>query len=216
MFRHSSLLFALLVFAGCSRPFPADHVPRMKILIPDFEMAEGLREDTRDVRGWWFGANTIYQNPRAGAMFAERLNAKMTPLPFLNMFSVSDLKYYFAGKRELLKKAFPHLEDSEINDMMRQVPVSDFARELGADKVISGRIVSNYLGENRTIHWWSSFAQIEVRVTDAVTGRVEWEKEYQQKRWFASQFTVQDEIAGRVEKDLKEEYFRPLALASAP
>ena len=216
MIRRLKLAGAILLLglaglgAGCARPFPSDQVPRMKILIMDFDLAPGLRETTRAVRGWWLGARTIYQNPRAGTMFAERLTSNLAIYPFVNLFSRLDLKYYFARKRQSLRAVYNYLSDAEIEDLMRQVSALDFARELGADKVLSGRVVENFLSENRTIHIWASSAHVECRITDVLTGRVEWEKEYRLRVWFASQFSVQEEIARRVADDLREEYFRPL------
>jgi len=208
---------ATFMLAACARaPFPDERIPKMQVLIMDFHLPPGLRETPREIRGWWLGASTIYQNPRAGTMFAERLTAHLALYPFVNLFSRLDLKYYFARKRHLLRETFDYLDDAEIDALMDQIPPEDFARELGADKVLSGRIIADYLDENRTIHWWHSATQVQCALTDVLTGRVEWRKDYRLKKFFASQFTIQQELARRVAEDLRDEYFRPLAVAATP
>lgn len=207
---------ALALFAsaiGCARRFDPEQVAKTKILVAQFEMAPGLRDTPKAVRGWWMGAENIYQNPRAGSYFADRLYAYLPTFPYINLFSRMDLKYYFAPKRRLLQDAYPHLSNEEITDILEQVPDLDYARELGADKVLSGRVVESHMHENRTFHWWKSVAHIEVRLVDVLSGRVEWEHEYRETIRFASPEFVMEEIAKQVGKDLEKEYFRPVTLA---
>lgn len=187
----------------------------MKILVLDLDVPPGIKENPNAVRGWWLGARNVRQNPRAGTMFAERLRAYLVQYPFVSIFYKPELSRYFARKEQRLKEAYEYLDDEEIDALMAQVPKIDFARELGADKMLTGRVIENYLSENRTIHTWSSRSHVEVEMVDVLTGRVEWQKEYKLRRRFASQFTVQDEIAQEVVKDLKEEYFLPMTVASA-
>lgn len=209
-------LLAGALSTACARPFPSEGVPKMKILVMDFETPPGLRENPKAIRGWWLGSRNIYQNPRAGSIFAERVSAHLAPLPYINLFSRVDLKYYFARKRQRLSAAYDYLRDEEIDDLMRRVPQLDFAVELGADKLLTGRIIENHLSENRTFHFWSSRARIECRMIDVISGLEEWSKQYELKKRFASQFSIQDEIARQLADDLEEEYFRRLAVASLP
>jgi hypothetical protein len=188
----------------------------MKFLILDFDLSEGLESTTRSIRGWWFGASTIYQNPRAGDMFADRLQANLSRLEFVNTYSRTDLKYYFARKKQRVREAYGHLSDEEIETLMSEISPVEYARELGADKVIVVRIIENYLDANRTIHWWHSKAHVLIQIYDVRSGTIEWDQEYQLKKWLTSQFSVQDELAKLVVKDMKDDYFRPLALAQAP
>ncbi|MBI3735193.1 hypothetical protein HY256_01615 [Candidatus Sumerlaeota bacterium] len=183
----------------------------MKLLIMDFDMPKGMKENVKDVRGWWLGADTIRQNPRAGAMFADLLTHEIAGFKFINLFSRVDLKYYFARKRQALKEAYDYLDDDELDDRMALVPKLDYARELNADIMLSGRIIENYLSENRTFHWWKSIVEVECELTDVLSGEVKWKKKYRLKRRFASQYTPQREIARRAAEDLKREYFRNLA-----
>ena len=207
-----SIALACLV-ASCARPFEADKVPAMHLLVMDFELSPGLRDTTRAIRGWWLGATTVYQNPRAGTMFADLLTAELAVYPFLNMFSRVDLRYYFAEKKGRLQESYDYLLDDEIADLMRQVPPLDFARDLGADMLLTGRIIDNQLSENRTFHWWSSTVHVECRLTNVLSGAVEWEKEYELKKYFASQYSAQEEVARQVVEDLRDEYFGSLTVA---
>jgi hypothetical protein len=210
-----SAIVSMVLTTGCATRFPEDRVPKMKILVMDFEVPPGIKENPSAVRGWWLGARNVRQNPRAGTMFAERLRAYLVAYPWVSIFYKPELSRYFARKEQRLKEAYDYLDDAEIDELMAQVPQLDYARELGADKLLTGRVVENYLSENRTIHTWSSRSHIEVQMIDVLTGHIEWQKEYKERRRFASQFTVQDEIAQQVVEDLKEEYFRPMTVASA-
>lgn len=207
-------LLPSLLLTACADRFPEERVPPMKLLILDFVVPPGMRENPKEIRGWWMGADTIYQNPRAGAIMSERITSRVAPWKFVNLYSRVDLKYYFARKRQNLKESYDYLGEDEIDSLIAQVPQLDFARELGADKLLSGRIVHNHLKENRTFNWWKSIAEIEVEMTDVLTGQVEWSKTYKDSKRFASQYTVQDEIAQQVAKDLRREYFKPMALAA--
>jgi len=207
---------AVVLFAsvmGCAKRFHPHQVPKTKILISNFEMAPGLRDTPKAVRGWWMGAENIYQNPRSGGYFADRLNAYLPTFPYIKLFSRLDLKYYFAPKRKLLQDTYPHLTDAEVTDLLAQVPNLDYARELGADKVLSGRIVESHMHENRTFHWWKSVFHVEVRLVDVMSGQVDWEREYRETMRFASPEFVMEEIAKQVGEDLEKGYFRPLMLA---
>lgn len=197
--------------SGCARPVPVERVPRSTILVMDFAVPTGVRENPREVRGWWFGARTIHQNPRAGRLMAERLTARLAPEPYANLFSRLELKYYFARKKQNLKAAYEHLTDAQLDELVSAVDPLEFARELGADKILSGRIVRSYMSEHRTFHFFSSVLEVEVELIDALSGRVEWTRRYRDRRWLGSQFTAQDEAAKRIVRDLRAEYFAPLA-----
>ncbi len=183
----------------------------MKWLVLPFDQPLSMRDTPRAIRGWWFGARTVRQNPRAGVLLAETITRAMAQLDFVNLFSSIDLKYYFADKRDLLGDAYPHLDDDEVFELLDGVPRIEYAKELGADKLLSGRVYRDYLGENRTIHWWWSVVQIECNITDVHTGEVEWSRRYDMRKQFSSQNRLQEEIAGLLVRDLKKEYFLPLA-----
>lgn len=204
------ILTASATLVGCQH-FPSQQIPKMKWLIVPFEQPAAMSEAPRSIRGWWFGARTLRRNPRAGAMMAETLSRKMSNLEFLNLYSAIELKYYFADKRQLLKESYPNLTDPELDRTLAQAPKVEFAKELGADKVLTGRIISQYMGENRTIHWWWAVLEVEVQVIDAASGKTEWSGHYNLRNQFASQSDMQERFADRLIRDLKKQYFLPMA-----
>lgn len=206
-------MLPLIAFmASCGRPFHPSQVPKTKVLVAEFEVTPGIEENSRAVRGWWMGAENIYQNKQYGAIFAERLSAHLAKYSYVKLFSQLDLKYYLAPKRQLLQDTYPQLRDEEVDALLAEIADLDFARELRADKLLRGRLIQNYLHENRTFHWWKSVVEVECELVDVPTGRVEWSKDYSRSIRFASPLTVQDELARDVAEDLQNEYFRDLAI----
>lgn len=205
---HMALLLMVLVAAsGCRGALPVERMPRMRWLVTSI-VSETT--PTRDIHGWWFGARTIRMNPRAGASLSETISQALASHTFINQYSPIDLRYYFADKREMLGKAYPQLGDAEIDDLLSKVPPVRFARELGADKLVTGRIERNHLGENRTIHWWWSVLDAEIQVVDVRTGTVEWTRRYHYWKNFASPEDLQQRMAQRFVKDLDKSYFPTL------
>lgn len=202
-------LFAALT-VGCSSRFPAEQVPRMQWLVLPFEQPEAMADTSKEIQGWWFGATTIRQNNRAGAMFADTVNSAMARLGYVNLFNTIDLKYYYAEKERMLEEAYPHLEREELKELIEQVPAVDFARELHADKLLTGTILKQHLAENRTVHTWKSRVDVEIRVVDVKSGQVEWSRRYAETDRFVSEKAVQEKIAKRLVEDLEEGYFWPM------
>lgn len=204
------MLGGLLLAAGCTR-FPAERIPKMKWLIMPFEQPTAMSTTPRAIRGWWFGATTIRQNERAGMSMFDTLQRRLTGLDYMYLYSPIELKYYFADKRDLLNKTYPYLSQPEANELLAQVPHIDYARELGADKIIGGRIIRQYMGENRSIHWWWSRLDVEAWVMDVASGQIEWQKKYELRDQFASMNGMQEEAADKIIRDIKRDYLRPLA-----
>jgi hypothetical protein len=196
---------------ACQPRFPSRNVPRMNWLIMPFDQPATMGTDTHAIRGWWLGARTIYQNPRAGVLLAEASTHVMAGLDYVNLYPSMELRDYFARMRDTLKRVYPYLEDVEIDRLMSLVPPVDFARELGADKVLTGRIIRQYMADHRTIHWWWSVLEVDCEVIDVPSGKAEWQRHYVIRDQFASMTTVQEELARQLIEDLQENYFRPLA-----
>ncbi len=207
----AAMLVAPLFAAGCRSAFPGHQVPRMRWLVLPLEQPPAMADTPIAIRGWWLGARTIRQNPRAGAELADVISRAFDKeLPFVNQFSQVDLRYYFADKRERLRQAYAHLEDPEVERLIAQVPPIDYARELGADKMLTGRILRDYMGEHRTIHWWWSVVEAEISVVDVRTGTIEWTGHYSIDDTFGSMLAAEEELARQLVDDLREQYFRPL------
>ena len=206
------LLAAAVALAGCQRGpvLPAERVPKMRWLVMPLEQPEAMEVTPRDIRGWWFGARTIRQNPRSGALVAETISRELARLDYVSQFSQLDLRNYFADKRELLESAWPDLDRDRIDALLADVPPIEFARQLRADKLLTGRITRHHMGENRTIHWWWSVLDARVEVIDVRSGRTEWSRDYRIRGQLASTPTIQERLAERLIEDLKREYFLPL------
>lgn len=205
-----AMAVTVIVAAGCAGRFPAERVPRMKWLVLPFEQPATFTTHPRQIKGWWFGAKTIRQNSRAGAMFADTVNSELASLDCVNLYSIIDLKYYFADKERLLEESYNYLDRDQIRALLAEVPNLDYARELGADKLLTGTIIEQRLVENRTIHTWKSIVEVECQVIDVKTGEVEWSKRYRDRDYFASEKTVQEKLVAELVEDLKDEYFMPM------
>jgi hypothetical protein len=206
------LLAGLVLLAGgCARHVTTEQIPKLKFLVLPFAQPSTMRENTNLIRGWWLGATTVRQNERSGDMMADTLSRQMAHLDYLNLYSSIDLKYYFANKVSRLKNTYGSLSDDDANALIWKVPKLEFAKDLGADKMLTGDIVRQYMGENRTFHWWWAVIEADVQVTDVASGKVEWSRHYNLRRQLASMSDMQEELTTRLLEDLKKEYFLPMA-----
>jgi hypothetical protein len=196
---------------GCRTSFPAERIPRMQWLVLPPSQPPAVSNTPRAIQGWWLSARTIRQNPRAGNQVADLLARRMALLGFVNLYSPVDLRYYFADKRQALQDAYPHLDRREIDNLLNEVPPVKYGSELGADRILTGRIIQLYMAENRTIHWWWSVADVEMQVIDVANDRVIWSKRYRERDQFVSQSAVLERIVDRSIDDLKQEVFLPMA-----
>src|SRR5262245_60788362 len=121
---HAKIIFiflsaaALVAGTGCARRFPSERIPQMKVLLLPFRQPPSMSSDPRAIRGWWFSARTIRQNPRAGATIADGLNRAMANEDYMHLYSPIEIKYYFADKKKLLKDSYSYLEDKEIESLL--------------------------------------------------------------------------------------------------
>lgn len=210
MARVGALLIAMTMLAGCQHGLRVERMPRMRWLVMPLSQTDSATTATGEVRGWWLGARTIRRNPSGGQLLADAISAGLADYPFINQFSPIDLRYYFADKRTKLSEAYPNLKAADVNRLLSRVPAIDYARELGADKLVRGRIERLWIGENRTIHWWWAVLEADVEVVDVRTGNVEWSHQYGIWRNFGSTEDAMAELAGKMMKDLEKEYFRPM------
>jgi hypothetical protein len=203
-------MFVLMAGIGCRAPFPAERVPRMQWLILPPVVPPAMRETPTAIQGWWLGARTIRQNPNAGEEVVQIWARRLAALGFVDLYSPVDLRYYFADKRQALQTAYPRLTRTEIDKLLDAVPKVKFGKELGADRVLTGRINALYMADNRTIHWWWSVADITLQAYDVATDKLVWECHYHERQQFATQEDVLAAIMDRAIVDMKREVFLPL------
>jgi hypothetical protein len=208
--RPLTIILLALAITGCQTRFPTQSVPRMNWLVMPFQQPPTMNTDTKAIQGWWLGARTIYQNPRAGILLGENCTRAMADLEYVNLYPSLDLRDYFARKREVLKNTYRYLSAAELDGLMNQVSPLDFARELGADKILTGRIIRQYQADNRTIHWWWSVVEADCEIIDVPTGKTEWQHHYYMRGQLDSMSDVQAELATQLIDDMRQNYFRPL------
>ncbi|HUT23832.1 MAG TPA: hypothetical protein VM492_05775 [Sumerlaeia bacterium] len=211
-FRAPGLLACLLIGAAgiltaCSGLKPVPPLTR-RVAVLDFKVPGNVAENSLQVKGWWFGARTVFQNPRAGAIFGDVLSNRLADLEYIEQHSRSDLKYYMARKRGLLGDKFKGFSDEQYNEMLLGVSPVDYGAELGVDYVIAGRIIEAYTSHHRTIHTWYSYASVEVDLWDMATGQVVWTRIFSKKKRFFSQKEAMDRLAPKVVRALDKTYFQ--------
>jgi hypothetical protein len=202
------VLCATTLFSvACSEMRPAPPLNR-RVVVLDFTAPTSITDTDLQIRGWWFGARTIFQNPEAGVIFGDALSRQLLSLDFVEQHSRADLKYYMARKLRRLMDTFAGLTDDEYDGMLAEVSPLDFGEELGVDQVITGRIVEAYASHNRTIHIWHSYAKVEVDIWDMATGQVVWSQVFDAKKRFSSESALLEKLAARVVEELDANYYQ--------
>lgn len=208
--RAGALLVAMTMLAGCQHGLRVENMPRMRWLVMPLSQTDSATTVTNELRGWWLGARTIRRNSSGGQLLANDISARLVAYPAINQFSPIDLSYYFADKRKKLSTAYPNLKAADMDRLLSKVPAIDYARELGADKLVRGRIERLWIGENRTIHWWWAVLEADVEIVNVRTKQVEWSRHYSIWRNFGSTEDAMAELAQKLIKQLEKEYLRPM------
>jgi hypothetical protein len=196
-----------LCASACSRIEPLPPQTRRTAVL-DFDVPSDVAETPLHVRGWWFGARTIFQNPRSGEMFADALARQLHGLNYVDQVPRTDVKYYLTKKRQLLMDKFEALDDAQYEKMISEVSPVDFGEELGAECVLTGRILRAFTSEHRTIHTWKSYVEVEVDVWDIASGQVTWTRRFEGSRRFFSISEVMKRLAKEVASELDRTYFQ--------
>lgn len=204
------MFLAGLLPAACGPRFEPAQVPRMHWAIMPFEQPASMTTHPRAVRGWWLSAWTLRQDPRSGRLLAETIARGLAGREYINLYPMLELRYYLEEKEQRLRESYPYLEEQEIQQLIGEVPPEAYGRELGVDKLLTGRIVRHHMGQNRVFYWWWSVLEAEVSVVDVSSGEREWARDYHYWRLFDSQLALQQTLAEDLARDLEREYFQPL------
>ncbi|MBN1901868.1 hypothetical protein JW926_11150 [Candidatus Sumerlaeota bacterium] len=197
----------ILLCSACHHRAGIPDQPVNRILVVDSEVTEEIKTQTREVKGWWFGARDIYRNPNSGEIFSDILAKRLaSDTGSLEAYPRTDFRYYKANKKDRLKKAFPHLGDKAIEVVFSRISYCDFARDLDIDKVIVARLNRCYSTHNRTFHFWTSVIEIEVSILDARTKQAEWTSHIYSRKFFQSSYSAMEKVAREIIHDLKKEY----------
>jgi hypothetical protein len=205
----SVLVILVAACAACARK-PLREPLKVKIAVLDMQIPEGFSAQ-KEIQGWWFGARDVYRNPNAGRLFSDQLAKQLRKLPYLEVHSRIDYKYYVARKLERLRKAYPDLSDKEVAALYDESKPLDIGKDLnhywGVDKVVYGRIISGGTSHNRTFHWWRSSIAVEVFLLDVETGEVEWRGNFQKTKNFRSEYRTMELVAEDIVRRMVKEYF---------
>jgi hypothetical protein len=211
--RGTRLAVALLVLvaavASCARK-PLREPLKVRIAVLDMQVPKEFKSP-KEVQGWWFSARDVYHDPNAGQIFSDLLAKRLRKLPYLEVHSRVDYKYYVARKLERLKQAFPNLTNDEIASLFNESSPVDIGKDMnhywGVDKVVAGRILSGSTEHNRTFHWWKSSIEIEVSLIDVETGKTEWQATIEKSKNFRSQYRTMELAADELVRRMVKEYF---------
>ncbi|MBN1866294.1 hypothetical protein JW916_03280 [Candidatus Sumerlaeota bacterium] len=207
-FAVAAVLVALAALAsGCSRLETAAPLTR-RVVVMDFRIPRSVAEKEFQIKGWWFGAHTIFQNPRAGEVFADALALQLHRLEYLEQHSRTDLKFYMEGNRQRLQDRFKGRPDGDYDRMLSEISPVDYGLDLGVDQVITGRLIECFTSQHRTIQTWYSQVKVEVQVWDMKSARAVWNRTFFERSRFASQSIAMQRVAGRIVKALDRKFYR--------
>lgn len=205
-----ALGIALSCLASCART-TMEAVPPLprRVAVLDFKVSDDIAQTHSQVKGWWLGARTVDQNPRAGGLFADALARHLSSLGYIEQHSRSDLKYYMANKLKRLKRNFLNLglTDADFKRMLDEVSPVDYGEDLGVEQVLTGRVIEAYTSMHNTIRVWHSFVKVEVDLWDVSTGQIVWTETFSGKKRFYSQSEVMDRVAPKVVQALNAAYY---------
>jgi hypothetical protein len=174
-----------------------------KVVVLDGVLNPGHGEDDTEIVGWWFTARDIYRDPNDGLHWGDLLSEALDrTIPNLDSYSRLDLRTYLATRHMRLREAYPALTDLEIDRLLAEQSPIDYGRALGTDFVVITRIQDAWLSHQRTFHWWSGVAIVEVEVWDVSSGRIVQGWSAADRDLFSSTFRVMRDLAYECARDL--------------
>lgn len=197
-----AISFIAVLLSGCSH---VKEIVPIKIAVVSFSVPEDSA-NVKEIQGWWFSARDVYRNQNLGELYADAVAEELKQSPYFDVYPRTDLKYYFAKKKERLKKEYPDLTIEEVDKILSEISMTDVAKEIGVDKLITGEITTAYMSHQRTIHWWKSVVAAKMRVVDGKTGAVEWEMSKKTKKNLLSQLSTAEINAHKMLKKMKKKY----------
>jgi hypothetical protein len=207
-----AFLMVILLVSGCATMKEVPPLAR-RVVVLNFSVPDDMRQNPKQIRGWWLRSRTILQSPNAGSEFADVLARYLTGLRYLEQHSRADLDIYLSGKRKSLMDSFKDFPDMEYSKMLDKVSPVDYGEELGVEQVITGKIIESYTSENRIFLFWSSRVKVQVDVWDMTTGKVAWSRTFSGSKCFYSRSEVMNRLAPEIVKALDRDYYHRLEQA---
>ena len=124
------------------------------------------------------------------------------------------MRRYLLGQERRLRQAYPHLSDEEIATLMREIPLSDFGRDLGLDKIVVGQVHEARMSHHRTVHTWVSTVECTVQIWDVDAmaagdgGPVapQWQARASERDWFGSWMGAADALSESLADRMRRDY----------
>lgn len=156
----------------------------------------------KDSRGWWLGRQDIYVNANVGRIASDLLTDALRTDCVYQVRSRSDLKYYYADKKDLIRKKFSNMSEDELKKAILLLDPVAIGREMGVQKVVVGHICDSELRKAVAPGSFASVASLTVAVFDVASGRIEFEKCYRKIRNHSTQYFHFEKIAEEVSRDI--------------
>lgn len=158
-------------------------------------------ETGKHIRGWWTSAQNVYYNANIGRQAADIVTREIQAQGVAKTVSRQQIRYYMQDKRDLLQSKLDLDEKQSYLALLKLDPVQ-VGRELGADKVVVGRICDAELRNSRFSTYFASAATFEVAVIDVRSGQVEWNESYGGWRGHQSLYGAFEHYGRQVVEDI--------------
>ena len=134
-------------------------------------------ETSKQIRGWWLGGQNVYYNANMGRIAADLFSSAIREGCTYDVISRENLKYYYADKRDVLRKTLK-LDEKQANDAILQLDPLKVGREVGADKVVVGAICDSERRHSRASGYYATVSNYTVRVLDVRTGAEDYSTQF--------------------------------------
>ncbi len=141
-------------------------------------------------KGWWLGAEDIYKPANLGYAIAELLRAKL----YDNGYKVINFPEFLLFRKNYLKK---HKEAKDYSPI-------EWAKVIGADYLVSGKIIKAYTYHNRTFHNWKVSAIVSFYIKDVSSDKIIFSKRYKINKSFASLVWAFSKITDEIVSDMNK------------
>lgn len=155
----------------------------------------------KDRRGWWLSRQDLYFNGNAGIMAADIFNDTFREKCVFRVASRGDLKKYYADKRELLNDKFS-LSSEQLRKALVQLDPISIGREMGVDKVVVAHICDSELRKAVMPGSFASAISMNVAIFDVATGRLEFDRCYQEVKRKTTTYFHYEALAAQVTKEI--------------
>lgn len=163
------MAFCLVFLVNCAAPLESVHKARPSgvitsapVLVVNFK--DNTTEFEKDETGWWLSKKDLYKIDNLGFNMADALRSEL---------KMQDAKVF--NYRQYKKYQSDWLKNNERETALSYL---DWARLIGAEYVVFGRVQEGTTLHNRTFHTWRAKMAVQVYMQDVSTGSVVFSKRY--------------------------------------